>query len=369
MDGVIDKLLHKTDAFSLSSTISSYTLDYIVNVIHALFSTPVIDKAYIRERIKKVQGYQTQLLKLKALPVVEQRSETWYNMRKRLITASDFAQALGEGKFGTQKQFYQKKCGYEEEKFNPNVPPLKWGVMFESMAAGIYSARNGMVLHEFGLLPHPTVPFFGASPDGITSLGIMLEIKCPYKRKITGEIPMQYYYQIQGQLDVCGLEECDYLECEFFEYADEQEFLEDTEHLYERGIIIEYIPPDKNAASTSASYVYSDIVTHGTSIKDQLKTLVEWAMQEEQNTPGYICTHYWKLKTYNVVRVYKDQSFVDDKLECLSVVWDKVKEYQDDHALYTKEVGAARASRAGTTKKDWGGTGSGITGYAFLDDE
>ena len=59
---------------------------------------------------------------------------------------------------------------------------------------------------EFGILRHPTIECLGASPDGISDIGIMLEIKCPWKRKKTETIPEQYYYQIQGQLDVCSLD-------------------------------------------------------------------------------------------------------------------------------------------------------------------
>ena len=38
----------------------------------------------------------------------------------------------------------------------------------------------------------------------------MLEIKCPTKRPITGFIPEYYHYQVQGQLEVCNLNYCDF---------------------------------------------------------------------------------------------------------------------------------------------------------------
>ena len=46
----------------------------------------------------------------------------------------------------------------------------------------------------------------------------MLEIKCPTSRDITGFVPEYYHAQVQGQLEVCGLEYCDFLECELREY-------------------------------------------------------------------------------------------------------------------------------------------------------
>jgi putative phage-type endonuclease len=363
VDGVLDKLLHKTNAFASVSSYapSSYALEYIANVINAAFSFQVMSSSYVHNRIEKVKSYQKQLGMLKEHPVVEQRSEAWHNMRKNMVTASDFAQALGEGKFGTQKQFFQKKCGFEVEQFNSNIPPLKWGIMFESVAADIYKSRNHVELYEFGLIPHPTLGYFGASPDGISSHGIMLEIKCPYKRKITGEIPVQYYYQIQGQLDVCQLEECDYLECEFVEYPSQGEFVDDVEHPYEKGIIVEY----NNGINDVPAYKYSSLVKGMDKgiVTDvaAVQSLMNWHDQEVSKTNGYVTSHFWKLQIFNIVRVYRNQDFVEEKLELLGHVWDKVKEYQSDKELYTREVGAKRQAKAKANA-------NALAGYSFLPD-
>ncbi|KAF5827380.1 hypothetical protein DUNSADRAFT_761, partial [Dunaliella salina] len=76
----------------------------------------------------------------------------------------------------------------DEIPFNNYIPPLQWGCMFEPIATDIYMKRQMTYVHEFGILQHPYLSYFGASPDGISSEGIMLEIKRPHKRKITGEI-------------------------------------------------------------------------------------------------------------------------------------------------------------------------------------
>lgn len=348
-DCVIDRILAKTN------TPSSFVIDYILNIVNNAFSLAIIDRDYIIERIDKLKRYKDQLAKLLESPQVEQRTEKWYAMRKTMVTASDFAQALGDGKFGSQKQFYQKKCGYEEEKFNPNIPPLKWGVMFEPVACSIYEMRMNTKIHEFGLIPHATCDFFGASPDGISDQGIMLEIKCPYKRKITGEIPLQYYYQIQGQLDVCGLEECDYLECEFEEYNDREDFLDDRTHNYERGIIIEYL---ETASSITPMYKYSDIV-----YRQKTEDILKWAEETSSDPSLYnVKVRYWKLRVYNVVRVYKNETFVKEKIGELACVWDQVKTYQGDKELYLREVGASKQKTSTSMQQQ------SIIGYAFLDD-
>ena len=53
----------------------------------------------------------------------------------------------------------------------------------------------------------------------------MLEIKCPFKRKIDGSIPEQYWMQIQGQLEVCDLKNVIILECKLRQYNNEADFL------------------------------------------------------------------------------------------------------------------------------------------------
>lgn len=299
-----------------------------------------IDDDYIVQRRSKIENYQVQLQKLIKIPTIVQRSKEWFDIRKTLITASDFAQALGDGKFGSQRQIYQKKCGYEpEQKLSASTcAPLKWGVMFEPIAQEIYTSRTNLKVHEFGLLRHPDPKrkYFGASPDGINEFGIMLEIKCPFKRKINGEIPTQYFYQIQGQLDVCGLCECDYLECEFKE-DDFENY--DKDYKNEHGIFLEYGDGDE--------YVYCP-----------LKQNVHDWLADMQKRPGFVI-HYWKLVKYNVIRVYKDEAFIQTKLDALQEVWDRIEMYQDNKDVYDKEVKTSgRFAKTNEPVK--------ITGYSFI---
>lgn len=313
----------------------------IVNLVyHGRVPTP-----YVAGRIQNVlPEYRARLEALLRVPVIEQRSQEWYDARKGIITASDFAQALGEGKFGTQKQFYQKKCGYEPEKFDPYVPPLKWGCMFEQVAAEIYARRNHVKLHEFGLLKHPTVSYFGASPDGITEHGVMLEIKCPYKRKITGEVPQQYMLQVQGQLDVCGLQECDYLECEFVTEQGHEDFMVTFDaYPFEQGLIVE-LP--RNTAAVPV-YKYSPPGA----------TKTELHMWEAMHVVPGCSVHKWRLKQYNVVRIYRDPVLLADKFEELKAVWDNVERYRADKGAYDRETatatrGGASAASASTKKTE-----------------
>jgi putative phage-type endonuclease len=361
LDGMLDRFVRSN---GLLMKCDKRKANVVSSAINSMFSVKkMCNETYVKERISQIGKSQKQLEHLMTIPVIEQRSAQWHAVRKEIITASDFAQALGEGKFGTQKQIYQKKCGYEEEKaFNSSLPPLKWGTMFEPVASELYKRRYECELHEFGLIRHPTVDFFGASPDGITDYGVMVEIKCPYKRKITGEIPSQYYYQIQGQLDVCGLSECDYLECEFTTRGDTQD--EETQHVAsnmnsECGIIIEF---EDKTSSSGVAYQYSEIQES----KDTLDTLSGWVESCKAKTQlPFIRQHNWSLKVFSVVRVYKNEQFITEKLESLKVVWDKIKAYQKDKGLYTTEVSSTTSTREVKPKL---GNNSPVqfNGYSFL---
>lgn len=329
-DALIDRLL-----------IQNVDVRKIINVVNACFTNPrTISKTSIKNRITRLKQYKAQLDVLKQIPKIEQRSEEWFAVRQKIITASEFAQALGKAKFGTQREFFQKKCNHEEAKpFNSSSPPLKWGVMFEPVANDVYKKRTCNIVHEFGLLQHPTIPFFGASPDGITDNGIMVEYKCPYQRKITGEIPLQYFYQIQGQLSVCNLQECDYVECEFIDCNTMDEWIHDIDFdtCQEAGIIVE--------DNESGQYQYSHIMTGDNAINLE-KEASEWL----NDRTGIL--HFWRLNVFNIVRVYRDEPFLKEQFCDLETVWNKVLEYKGNKDLYMVDVGYTGRKRKTTGQKD-----------------
>jgi putative phage-type endonuclease len=296
----------------------------------------------VQQRVDTVFKYRTQLDHLISLPKIEQRTQEWYDMRKTMTTASDLAQALGLGKFGSQKDFIVKKCGYKEDApFQWMLPPLRWGVKYEPVAAEVYRYKHGGVqLHEFGLIQHPVKTYFGASPDGITDLGVMLEIKCPYRRKINGDIPMQYYYQIQGQLDVCGLEECDYMEIEFKEYSNRDFFAADTHVLdstrthdfKEKGVLLEY----KVKGQDIPEFRYGPLC-------QPLEDVDKWVDMEEETlhsdeTVEWVNKVYWRVQEFLVKRVYRDPEFIRQAYAGLDGVWQRITAYKNDKTLYDKDI-------------------------------
>lgn len=314
--------------------------------------------------MQELQQKQSIVKNLMQLPKIEQKSEEWYKVRENLITASDFAQALGHGKFGSQTDIIKKKVKPVDESAGSKLNPFfKWGNMFEPLASKIYSLlHNNVIVHEFGLIRHPTRKYFGASPDGITEHGVMLEIKCPYKRKIEsgGEVPKQYYYQIQGQLEVCGLTDCDYFECQFNLCKDREEFEQRETNEY-KGIIIETEP---------GVYVYSNI----SFTTDETKNILEWLDEYLENDNEYIDVKFWHLSHFNLQRVKLDKVFVDENLDNLEVLWNKIVEYRNNPQKYKieieKVIDIGIVSRTKNTRTNQSSTKSQnkFVGYAFLDD-
>ena len=297
-------------------------------------------KSVVKSRIEKIIKNREKLERLKKIPVVEQRSSEWFEIRNNLITASDFGDALGIEKFGKKndgKSFYKKKCGFETVTFDTASVFLQWGVMFEPIATNLYEKRTGIKIHEFGIIKHSKHSFLGASPDGINELGVMLEIKCPYKRVITDDsVLKQYYYQMQGQLDVCDLEECDFLEAKFEEYDCVETFWEDyedsfttfTTNFQEKGIILKL---------SDSSYVYS----YPNMQKNELESWYINALS--QNTPNKVV--FWYLDSFSLKRVNINRPFVTNMNIQLQDVWNRVLEYRSNPELYKQQIEQKSPSR------------------------
>jgi putative phage-type endonuclease len=303
------------------------------------------------ERTSNVVAYREKLRQLLDAPGIAQRTPAWYDARKTMITASDIAQALGCAKFGTQRQFYEKKCGPAPAAFDATIPPLRWGIMFEPVACQIYSCLNrGITVHDFGLLRHPCLPHIGASPDGITDDGIMIEIKCPWRRKINGEVPLQYFYQIQGQLSVCELDECDYFECEFEVVACAADVTYHDGPAYERGVFLEivdspprYLYPPSELSSLEALEAWADAAVIAAEADG------EGAGAGAGAGAVIVKRIWWRLLKCATARIHADQALFADIARQLEPVWQKVLAYRSDPSMYEAEVAKTAASASSSS--------------------
>ena len=129
----------------------------------------------------------------------EQKSEAWLNVRKKLLTASDFASVIGLNKYKSADDLLRDKLHGSTFKGNEAT---RHGEAHEDIALDkwcrLVNKRADYCGNNFGLIVHhdQELNWLAASPDGITHDGICLEIKCPLRREITPEVPLHYLPQV-----------------------------------------------------------------------------------------------------------------------------------------------------------------------------
>lgn len=150
--------------------------------------------------------------RLNAVKTYEQRTPEWYAIRNDLLTASDAAAALGIRPYESYKQdpreeLMKRKLGLVGSS-SYGSSAMQHGVDNEDIARRLYCERTGEEVAEYGLVIHPDYPWLGASPDGVTRSGKLVEIKCPVSREVVpGHVPEHYIPQIQICMEVLDLEE------------------------------------------------------------------------------------------------------------------------------------------------------------------
>lgn len=162
----------------------------------------------------------------------EQRTPIWYTTRSNMLTASEISSCLDCNIYTSKYELLLKKIqqtNLSEPKDDDSVnSAISWGVKFEPVAIEFYEFLKEEKVYPIGLVTHSKYKWLGASPDGLILSGKLLEIKCPFRRMIGNSIPLYYWIQVQIQLEVCDLDQCDYLECKFHQYENEDEYNADV---------------------------------------------------------------------------------------------------------------------------------------------
>ena len=336
-------LVDKNDSLNNSKKL------YIQSFIEMKFSEMIRG---FQERIQNRLTIQEKLAKLKTLKLPEQRSQEWYDIREKILTASSLADAIGEGHFSTREELLIQKCGGPR----PDVPfhIVEWGVMYEPVATRFYELMNNLTVLEFGLVPHPEFQIFGASPDGICDsdspadfVGRMLEIKCPWKRQFTKEVPKHYWMQMQGQLESCDLEECDFLQVKLEEYTDTDSYnadfiMEDELVKPEAGIVKHgYTSSDLPKGLLLAFITYSTegnpkITYEYGEFYQSFDALQQWsdkviAEYREKNIQYDECKkHWWKIERYECTLVGRDREWWLSVQPKIIDFWEDVEHYRKE---------------------------------------
>ena len=169
-------------------------------------------------------------------------SSNWFEHRIGRITASHMHDVMRYS--GRKYPTSIVKSVMQYSKVNPNVAALKWGREHEPAARRQYSSLMKKNHRNFetslsGLMIDPSLPYLGATPDGISKCDCcgqrIVEIKCPYKYRLVSpdsdsalsdpkfclklderkQVSLskkhQYYIQVQGQLLVSKQKQCDFI--------------------------------------------------------------------------------------------------------------------------------------------------------------
>jgi putative phage-type endonuclease len=143
----------------------------------------------------------------------EQGSPEWKEARLGKVTASKFSDVMTNGKCGqpseTAKSYMmdliaESLTGIASDDIKANA--LEWGKRHEAEARAAYSWLTGYAIDQVGFAIHGSMPFVGASSDGLIEDRGGIELKCPYnstvhlKTLLTQKIPKDYIPQVQGGL-------------------------------------------------------------------------------------------------------------------------------------------------------------------------
>lgn len=294
-----------------------------------------------------IDAVSKQLEILRAKPQPAQRTNEWYEFRYNLITASNAYKAFENDT--VQNQLIYEKCkpltqitttideDCEDKKVvfqmvNTNTT-LHWGQKYEPLSVKLYEFLYNTKIGDFGCIQHSTYMFLGASPDGINidiaspRYGRMLEIKNIVNREIDGIPKKEYWIQMQLQMEVCDLDECDFLETKFIEYPDRKSYEEDTldehegedYHCVSKGVMIQFCTKEG-----SPFYAYMPFML----TKEEMTTWQENMIDLYQSCKynyTFVQFIYWKLEIFSCVLVTRNRKWFSDNINQLQNIWNIIE--------------------------------------------
>jgi len=271
------------------------------------------------------------------LPQHEQRTEEWYAARKDSIGASESSAIFGMNPYESVKKLILKKCGVTNPGDQKRMKAIcEHGIKYEAVIQDMYCRDKSTTIVEFGSIRHQSaeLSMVTASPDGITPEGIMLEIKAPALRHITG-IPTSYYWvQCQQQMQVCQLDIVHFLEVKIQEYTNFDDYVNDnngdtnsyhTSNNLEKGVVLEYHKLDEEG---EVGYVYPEQLLKADQIKQWCKD--QTSIINNQANKQVRRLSYWKCCQYCLTEIYKDQDWWDTNVSKFKEFWEKVIHYRNN---------------------------------------
>lgn len=135
------------------------------------------------------------------------------------ITASQMWRVLAKGEGLTREDYMyeiidERVLGISADGYTSAA--MQAGTDNEQYAIAFYEVSIGVLVDPGRFVPHPTIPMFGATPDGFVGGDGLIECKCPqgktYNRFLAKrKIDRKYQIQMQTQLACTERSWCDYV--------------------------------------------------------------------------------------------------------------------------------------------------------------
>lgn len=218
-------------AYSFEFTeIEQQYIDIIIEMYNEQFRHKISQRALNQDTISTTDmdiPTQEFLEALITRKQVEQRTPEWYAQMTKIISASELGSLFASPR--TRAKLVMSKTIDYTPRFQPLAVPsdymsaFDWGIRFEPVVKQIYEAKYSAKIKDLGRMINPEDERCSASPDGLIyecyiapdKKGRLIEIKCPVSRVIDGQVPKDYYAQMQMQLQVTGCKKCEYVEASF----------------------------------------------------------------------------------------------------------------------------------------------------------
>lgn len=251
----------------------------------------------------------------------DQRTSAWYSKRGEMLTASEIYKALPDASPALKHELIMSKLLPRPTNSGVGSKALAWGTRFEPIAKQIYCILQGNIrIEDTTCIPHPSVSFLGASPDGIIltddpedfRYGKLVEFKCPISRIFsdTTPVPPSYYHQMQLQMECTELDECEYIEMGF------------KEATYT-------VWMDSVAEYKSFYAVHRDGIQVKYKELNDTRSVSEWRKDELNNSDEWDML-YWYLSHWRSITVEHDRTWLDKNLESMKEIWEIVKEHRQN---------------------------------------
>ena len=255
----------------------------------------------------------------------DQRTDAWHAKRGEMLTASEIYKALPDATAAQKHELMMSKLTPRPKTEGSGPRALVWGTRFEPIAKDIYCKLSDkpMTIVDTTCIPHPTVSFLGASPDGIVvtedsshpRYGHLVEFKCPISRAFSDDTPVPngYYHQMQLQMECTQLSTCEYIEFQFktptyTEWMDSKAEYKGFYAVSDDDMNVKY----RDLIDTRDPATWRDQV---------LGDVDDWDLV------------YWTLEKYRVKVVEHEVDWLEKNLPSMTEIWNTILEHRKNGTL------------------------------------